>query len=140
MRLRSRPTLFVALAALQLLVVVLPVWRGGVGSPLQLAAVLFAALALFLAASSQSGTVAWVTAAFALATVWIGIQLVPFPSAGIRLLSPNADALFRYILGPIGEYPAARPLSLDPPATGRDLAKAVTFVLVRTARRQAVAP
>ena len=125
--------MFVALAALQLLVVVLPVWRGGVGSPLQLAAVLFAALALFLAASSQSGTVAWVTAAFALATVWIGIQLVPFPSAGIRLLSPNADALFRYILGPIGEYPAARPLSLDPPATGRDLAKAVTFVLAMAA-------
>lgn len=42
----------------------------------------------------------------------VALQLVPLPPGLLRLLSPNAGALFDETLAPVGRWPAARPLTL----------------------------
>ncbi|MDR0965728.1 MAG: O-antigen ligase family protein [Myxococcales bacterium] len=49
----------------------------------------------------------------------IGLQLCPLPPALLGLVAPATAELFETALGPVGLYPAFRPLSLDPPATAR---------------------
>jgi tetratricopeptide (TPR) repeat protein len=44
--------------------------------------------------------------------VVVALQLVPLPPGLLRLLSPNAAALFDETLRPLGRWPAARPLTL----------------------------
>lgn len=60
--------------------------------------------------------------------VLVGLQCVPLPPWLLARLSPAADDLFRFALAPRGLYPAPRPLSLDPPATAVELAKALTYL------------
>ncbi len=130
------PASSAALAGLIVLVVTLPLARGGVDWPVQLAASLVAALAAALSArrgtsprpspdGPRRGGTPLLVLALALVTAATALQLVPVPPALHRLLSPLAASLFDSQLRPIGLYPAALPLSLDPPATGRELAKAV---------------
>ncbi|MGC3999836.1 MAG: O-antigen ligase family protein [Anaeromyxobacter sp.] len=56
------------------------------------------------------------------------LQLIPLPPSWIALLSPSTDQLFRSSLAPLGAYPAARALSLEPAATGRGVMLGVAFV------------
>jgi tetratricopeptide (TPR) repeat protein/O-antigen ligase len=58
----------------------------------------------------------------------VALQCLPLPPAVLLRLSPAADDLFRFVLGPRGLYPAWRPLSLDPPATAMELCKALTYL------------
>jgi tetratricopeptide (TPR) repeat protein len=60
-------------------------------------------------------------------------QLVPLPAFVVRLLSPQAADLFERHLRPIGAWPAARPLSLDPAQTALEFAKSVTWATVAVA-------
>lgn len=55
-------------------------------------------------------------------------QLVPLPAGVLGLLSPEAGALREFALVPLG-LEGARPVSLDPPATWRELAKHVAYLL-----------
>ncbi len=122
-----------ALGALGLLCVALPLARGGVDWPVQAGAVLVAAMSLLLLAGWDRGATPLVVAGLAVATVATALQLLPVPPAVHRLLSPGAASLFETALRPLGLYPAARPLSLDPPATARELAKAAACLLAATA-------
>jgi tetratricopeptide (TPR) repeat protein len=56
-------------------------------------------------------------------------QLVPLPGFLLGLLSPAAAELREFALVPLG-LDGARPLSLDPPATWRELAKHLGYVAV----------
>lgn len=47
----------------------------------------------------------------------VALQLVPLPPWLLRLLSPNAAALFDETLAPVGRWPGWRPLSLAPGET-----------------------
>jgi tetratricopeptide (TPR) repeat protein len=55
----------------------------------------------------------------------LALQLTPLPPWLVRILSPNAAALFEETLGPIGRWPAWRPLSLAPGETAYWLIVAV---------------
>ena len=92
-----------------------------------------ATLAVLLAAGSLSGGIPRPFLVFVIAAAWVGFQIVPLPPAMVRVISPEADALFWLSLGPLGLYPGLRPLSLNPPATGRELAKSVAFLLTASA-------
>jgi hypothetical protein len=122
-----------ALALLVIVTALLPLWRGGVDWPVQLAATALAAGALAFAAGHGRNGLPPVVVGLAAAALWSALQLLPLPSPALRLLSPSAHRLFVEQLGPIGLYPAARPLSLDPPATGRELAKLAACLLVALA-------
>lgn len=91
----------------------------------QLGGCLVAAAAAFLATASGQGETPAAVAALGAATAAIALQLVPLPPALLRLLSPNATDLFDSALAPLGLWPGARPASLDPPETARELAKAL---------------
>ncbi|XXF79129.1 O-antigen ligase family protein [Myxococcaceae bacterium GXIMD 01537] len=62
-------------------------------------------------------------------------QLVPLPPGALAALSPEAAALREYALVPLG-LDAPRPLSLDPSATWRELARHVAYLLAFTAAVQ----
>ncbi|MBI5545432.1 MAG: O-antigen ligase family protein [Deltaproteobacteria bacterium] len=68
--------------------------------------------------------------AFTAVTAYIGFQLLPLPPFLVGLLAPRTRELHEFVLGPLGHYPAWRPLSLDPPATALELVKAVTYLAV----------
>lgn len=108
-----------ALTGLAAAVVLLPVLRGGVDWPTQAAA---AALLLAAWALVSFGSSGWTLGTIVLsATVgWIVLQLIPLPTWA-HGISPAARRTFELALGPIGGYPEARPLSLDPPETARAL-------------------
>ncbi|ADO69409.1 O-antigen polymerase family protein [Stigmatella aurantiaca DW4/3-1] len=57
------------------------------------------------------------------------VQLVPLPPGWLAWVSPEAAALREFALVPLG-FPAAGPVSLDPPATWRELAKSLAYALV----------
>ncbi|MDY7226936.1 O-antigen ligase family protein [Hyalangium rubrum] len=56
------------------------------------------------------------------------LQLIPLPPALLAVVSPEAAALREFALVPLG-LSSARPVSLDPPATWRELAKHLAYVL-----------
>lgn len=116
---RSLPALSGA-ALVAGLVICLPLARGGVAWWAALAATLAASAAVLLTWRTEK---AFPLAGFALGVVWcvVAFQAVPWPAA-LHRLEPETRALFELVLTPIGLYPAARPFSLDPPATGRELA------------------
>lgn len=122
------PASTAAQLALALAVVGLPLARGGVDWQAQSAAVVLAALAFALLAGSRHGDTPLFLGGLAVALVVTVAQLVPVPTM-VHRLSPGARDLFESALRPIGLYPAARPLSLDPPATARELAKGVACLL-----------
>src|SRR5512140_725387 len=63
----------------------------------------------------------------------VALQLLPLPPALLRLLSPNAAALFDETLGPVGRWPAWRPLSLAPGETALLLVVAVAVAAAAAA-------
>ncbi len=63
----------------------------------------------------------------------VALQLVPLPPALLRLLSPNAAALFEETLAPVGRWPAWRPLSLAPGETAMLLVVAVAVAAAAAA-------
>ncbi|SEN12884.1 O-antigen ligase [Stigmatella aurantiaca] len=56
------------------------------------------------------------------------VQLVPLPPGLLAGVSPEAASLREFALVPLG-LPAAGPVSLDPPATWRELAKSLAYGL-----------
>jgi tetratricopeptide (TPR) repeat protein len=63
----------------------------------------------------------------------VALQLVPLPLAVVRLLSPEAAALLARHLGGAGVLAGAHPLSLDPGATARELAKLAMWTAIAAA-------
>lgn len=63
------------------------------------------------------------------------LQLVPLPPGLLATLSPEAAALRDFALVPLG-LEGARPLSLDPPATWRELARHLAYLLAFVAAVQ----
>lgn len=88
-----------------------------------------AALAAALLSAKGTGglRVGWLSyAALALAAL-PALQLVPLPPALHRPISGELAAIFATSLEPFGLYPAWRPLTLDVPATARELVRAVSL-------------
>src|SRR5262245_31484905 len=67
--------------------------------------------------------------ALALGCVLCLLQLVPLPRPLLDALSPPAARLRDFALIPLGLSPL-RPISLDPPATWRELAKGVSYLCI----------
>ena len=57
------------------------------------------------------------------------VQLIPLPASLLRGVSPEAAALREFTLVPLG-LSGARPVSLDPPATWRELARSLSYTLI----------
>jgi Flp pilus assembly protein TadD len=108
---------------LALAVLALPLCRGGVDLWAELGAVALGLAALLLATARDA---ALPRAALLLLGVLgvCALQLVPLPAA-LHHLSPGALRIFETSLAPLGLYPASRPLSLEPAASARELAKAI---------------
>jgi tetratricopeptide (TPR) repeat protein len=126
----------IAVLLLGAVVLLAPLYRGGVDWPVDVAAALLACLALLLGSSPEDAhggrplvPVSWPEATLFGAAVFVGVQLVPLPAVVIRALSPATDDLFRSSLGPLGAYPALRAMSLAPGSTARELCKAVAWTL-----------
>jgi len=68
-------------------------------------------------------------AALALSAALCLLQLVPLPRPLLDWLSPRSAQLRDFALVPLG-LPAARSISLDPPATWRELAKSISYLLL----------
>jgi tetratricopeptide (TPR) repeat protein len=58
-----------------------------------------------------------------------GVQLIPLPAGLLGGVSPEGAALSEFALVPLG-LSSTRPISLDPPATWRELAKSLAYALV----------
>ncbi|WIG95096.1 O-antigen ligase family protein [Myxococcus sp. SDU36] len=128
----SRFTLF-AEAALVALVVVCPLALGGAAGWLLVPLVLLSGAAAVLAAigakrQGQSLRVPLLAVPLAAGAGLCAVQLVPLPDGVLRLLSPEAAALREFALVPLG-LERARPVSLDPSATWRELAKHLAYLL-----------
>lgn len=132
LRSTGSPTSTAAFLALALLAFSLPFARGGVDWPVQAAALAVAGLAALLSAGSRRGSTPLFLAGLAAVALATAAQLLPVPAA-LHQLAPGAASMFRTTLEPLGLYPAARPFSLDPPATGRELAKAAACLLAALA-------
>ncbi|PTL76366.1 O-antigen ligase family protein [Vitiosangium sp. GDMCC 1.1324] len=63
------------------------------------------------------------------------LQLIPLPPGLLDVLSPEAAGLRDFALVPLG-LDGARPLSLDPPATWRELARYLAYLLIFVAAVQ----
>jgi tetratricopeptide (TPR) repeat protein len=126
-----------AVAGLSLLVAGNALLRGGVDLPLVAASAAVAALAALLATVHRHDVTHLRVPVLVLALAAGGLatagQVLPLPPFALRALSPAANALFQDALGPLGLYPAFRPLSLDPGATALELAKAAAWVLAALA-------
>ncbi len=60
-------------------------------------------------------------------SLFIGAQCLPLPMALLRFLSPQAAGSYSFSLEGLPELNGFHPLSLDGPATGRELAKALAL-------------
>ena len=122
------PSSYLALALLSLLVISLPLARGGVDAPAVLAEVVLSTLAVVLALwGALEVPVAGVFLAGLL--VLQTLQLVPIPSAW-HGLSAVASRVFQVSLEPVGLYPAARPFSLDLASSASRLAEGIACLAV----------
>ena len=119
-------------------VILAPLYRGGVDWPFDVACAVVAGAAFLIATSSHMrdppdgrspSNLSWAELALAVVTLVIALQLLPLPAALLRFLSPGAHDVFERALQPIGLYPAARPISLDPGSTARELCKAAAWSL-----------
>jgi predicted Zn-dependent protease len=102
--------------------------------------VVFAMAALALAslgAARQGQRLHWPLLAFALAgfAALCALQLLPLPQALLAALSPPAAELAQFALAPLG-LTGPRPISLDPPATWRELAKHLSYLCLLLAAAQ----
>jgi len=110
--------------------------RGGVGVPAIAVSGVLAAACLALAprfGTRETPSVPVLAIGLAAAVLVIALQLVPLPPGLVRVLSPRTDEALRDALGPLGLYPAWRPLTLDPGTTALELAKAALFAAVAAA-------
>lgn len=120
----------VGLAAL---VVVCPLALGGaargVSWPLMVLAGV-AALFAFIGARrrGQSLRVPLLAVPLGVGAVLCAVQLVPLPEGLLRVLSPEAASLREFALEPLG-LTGARPVSLEPSATWRELSKHLAYLL-----------
>ncbi len=120
-------------AALAALVVLGPLLLGGAPVWTLWPLVLLSGVAVVLAAvgaqrQGQSLHVPMLAVPLGVGAVLCLAQLVPLPEGALRVLSPEAAALREYALVPLG-LEGARPVSLDPTATWRELAKHVAYLL-----------
>jgi Flp pilus assembly protein TadD len=108
---------------LALLAVALPLARGGVDLWVEVAGAALALVAFALATADEP-RLPW-PMLLLLGVLGVSVlQLVPVPAA-LHAISPGARRIFDVSLAPLGLYPAARPFSLDPAASARELAKAI---------------
>ncbi len=133
LRSTGSPASTAAFLALALLAVAMPFARGGVDWPVQAAALAVACVAALLSAGSRRGSTPLFLAGLGVGVLATALQLLPVPAAVHPVLAPGAASMFRTTLEPLGLYPATRPFSLDPPATGRELAKAAACLLAALA-------
>lgn len=108
---------------LSVVMVALPLARGGVDWRVQLAAAAALPVLLWLCLRHEVELPLAGLLLFAVLAV-TGLQLVPVSSSW-HDIAPATRRLFEATLVPLGRYPAALPFSLDPASTGRELAKAV---------------
>ncbi|WP_164008082.1 O-antigen ligase family protein [Pyxidicoccus trucidator] len=128
----SRFTLL-AEAALASLVVLGPVALGGAARWVLWPLVALSGAAAVLAAvgarrQGQSLRFPLLAVPLAAGAALCALQLMPLPAGVLGVLSPEAAALREFALVPLG-LEGARPVSLDPPATWRELAKHVAYLL-----------
>ncbi|QSQ28361.1 O-antigen ligase family protein [Pyxidicoccus parkwayensis] len=128
----SRFTLL-AEAALAVLVVLGPVAMGGAARWVLWPLVALSGVAAVLAAvaarrQGQSLRFPLLAVPLAVGAVLCAVQLVPLPAGLLNVLSPESAALREFALVPMG-LDGARPVSMDPPATWRELAKHVAYLL-----------
>src|SRR5229473_458495 len=113
-------------APIAALVVGCPLAGGSVDWPAQLVASVLSSLAVIFAARRGSTRLPMLVVGLLAVTAVTVLQLVPLPPFVLRLLSPKTAATLDSALRPLGLYPAAAALSLDPPATALEVAKALT--------------
>ncbi len=110
--------------------------RGGVDLPAVALSAVAAAAFLALAPGRRSRdpiALPALSLGLAGAALFVALQLVPLPPWLARVLSPHTAETLRDALGPLGLYPAWRPLTLDPGTTALELAKAATFAAAAAA-------
>ncbi|MCM2332400.1 MAG: O-antigen ligase family protein, partial [Anaeromyxobacteraceae bacterium] len=119
-------------------------WRGGVSWQAQALTAVLCAAALVMAvhrparhrggdlASSRKPASVLVLALGGMALL-VALQLAPLPPAVLAALSPAGAEVQASTLGPLGGYPAWRPLSLDPGATALELAKLASWTMAAAA-------
>jgi tetratricopeptide (TPR) repeat protein len=120
-------------AALAALVVLCPLALGGAAPWLPWPLVALSGAAAVLAAvgakrQGQSLRFPLLAVPLAAGAALCAAQLVPLPAGLLEVLSPEAAALREFALVPLG-LGGARPVSLDPPATWRELAKHLAYLL-----------
>ncbi|HEX8435819.1 O-antigen ligase family protein [Archangium sp.] len=125
---------------LSVLLVLVPLALGGASSWVHWPLVALAGLALVLACvgarrQRQSLCVPLLALPLGAGALLCLLQLVPLPPGLLALLSPEAAELRDFILVPLG-LDGARPLSMDPPATWRELAKHLAYLLTFVAAVQ----
>jgi len=113
--------------ALAVLIVAVPLLRGAASAGLE-AALALGVLAAGSLAGPPRGSYSRVQLVLGGLVAWMSLQLLPLP-AWLHGLSWSAREIFQQSLGPLGLYPAARPLSLDPAATGRALLLAASMTV-----------
>lgn len=101
-----------------------------------LAAFAFGASALACLKSGEPFELPFPTSLFLAALGVVGFQLLPLPPALLGLIAPASAELFEFVLAPLEAWPSWRPLSLDPPATARELAKGLTCLAAFLAATQ----
>ncbi|MCE9672365.1 O-antigen ligase family protein [Myxococcus stipitatus] len=119
--------------ALMALVVVCPLALGGAARWVHWPLVGLAGLAAVLAGvgarrQGQSPRFPLLAAPLAGGAVLCALQLVPLPASVLGVVSPEAAALREFALEPLG-LTGARPVSLDPTATWRELARHLAYLL-----------
>ncbi|WP_368670435.1 O-antigen ligase family protein [Myxococcus sp. AM011] len=120
-------------AALAALVVVCPLALGGAARWVSWPLMGLAGAAAVLAGigarrQGQSLRFPLLAVPLAASVVLCAVQLVPLPQGLLRVLSPEAAALREFALEPLG-LTGARPVSLDPSATWRELSKHLAYLL-----------
>jgi tetratricopeptide (TPR) repeat protein len=127
-------------AVLSVLLVLLPLALGGAASWVHWPLAALAGLALVLACvgarrQRQSVRVPLLALPLGVGALLCLLQLVPLPPGLLAVLSPEAAGLRDFVLVPLG-LDGSRPLSMDPPATWRELAKHLAYLLTFVAAVQ----
>ncbi len=94
-----------------------------------LSAIAAIAAAVRSARSDRSPALPPFAIALAVSAALCLVQLVPLPRPVLDWVSPPSAQLRDFALIPLG-LGAARPISLDPPATWRELAKSISYALI----------
>ncbi len=118
--------------------------RGGVWWPVQAATAVACAGALLLLSrhrpsrrqpeeAPRTARMPPLVLALVASTALVALQLLPLPPGLLAVLSPAGAELQATALAPVGLWPSWRPLSLDPGATGLELAKLAAWTMAAAA-------